>query len=292
MAETDALDRVAKMLERAEHLEKAAGDGPIPPEAALCREKAAEFAERYSIDIAAARLRNKRVPEGAVSKQWTVGRPFRQQEGLVYVIYSSYGCKLLHIGSGRESRGNVYAFGFPDDMKLAGVLYASVLSQAQREVVRAYREYTGSFKPWECSECGGGDYRPIPMDEDYYYCTSCRTEFYSRSAPSVSIERRSTWYRSFWSEFVLVVGGRIEKQRSKTTRWMTTTSEGQGAELAVRSRDEELDVLFKKQFSNVREGRRSRAPSGSGSAAGREAGMRADLGGGKLTGGKQRSLEK
>lgn len=268
------LRKIRKMLDRAE-------DPRLSQfERELAREKAYEFSDKYNVDMAFARNRTRVTSAKVIDRMFEVGRPFQQQKQLAYQVYKSFGCDLLHVGHGRENRGSLHAFGYEEDLDLANMLFTSLVLQSGREAQSAYRDYTTNFKPWRCEtdDCEGKEYRPVPMDMDWYYCTICRIEFYSRRPPTVSIERRSTWYRSFWDEFVLVVGGRLKKQQTKTRDEMRTESSGPGKEVALRNRDVAVQEQLTRYYPKVTKGRRTRVAGGSGRAAGRAAGMRADLG--------------
>ena len=284
------LERIRKLLNKAE------AEGVTPQEAEALTAKAWELASRYEISRALIRQRGSDKSDRIISRRFSVGRPFLQQEILCSIIYKACGCKLISISGGRENRGLVDATGFASDMQMAEIMHTSILLQAQREALNGYKEYLRSFKPWSCRECGESEFTPDRLDRGYYHCNECGEEFYSRGEPRTEPERRSTWYRSFWSEYGGVINTRIAAKKSRAqeaqqaTERKEKTDKEQGMEVAISNRDELIGQAVSRRFGKVTTGRRSRQPSGSGGAAGRAAGHRADLGGEKLGGKSARSL--
>jgi hypothetical protein len=177
-------------------------------------------------------------------------------------------------------------------MELADLLFTSVVIQASGGAARAYKEYTQNFKAWTCSECGSGAWKEVPRDENWYYCTECNQEFHSCHPPQMIPERRSTWYRSYWDEYVGIVAQRLAQQKRLVRKEMDTESSdsGHGTTVALRDRDQMVGERMRQRYQKIGKGRSTRRPSGGGGAAGRADGLRADLGTGQLAG--KRGIEK
>lgn len=277
--EFDQLDRIRKLLAKSE------ASGVTAKESELLRDKAFELAARYEIDLALARGRPGATKEVVINRIFDVARPFAQQTALAYVVYSTFGCKLIDISTSRSRArkyggeahlGRVHAFGFKSDMSRADMLLTSLILQANREAARGYRKYVENFEPWSCPECGETSWRPIPRDEDWYYCVECHHQFWARRPPQATPDRRSVWYRSFWIGWVNELAPRIRAAHQKV-KDEAVKSVGTGTEVALRNRDLAVQTEFEGKYPKTRllPGGRSK---GSGYSAGQEAGKRADIG--------------
>lgn len=289
----EKLAEIRKYLDRSEKLAiKAEAVGVTAEEKASLEAKAKEFqakafelSTRYEIDMAIARAVPGAEKEGVTNRIFDVGRPFTQQLTLAYVVYSTFGNSLIDISTNRSKArrygttahlGRAHAFGFDGDMQRADMLFTSLVLQAQREAARRYRQYVQDFTPWQCPECGETEWKPVPRDTGYYYCTECHHEFYSRRPPQDKPDRRSVWYRSFWIGWVNALAPRIRAAHLKVQEQAVATV-GTGAEVALRSRDVAVQEEVARRYPELRQRRTSRS-KGSGYHAGREAGSTADIG--------------
>lgn len=296
----EQLERIRKLLSTADSFfaqSKEPDDGPYKTGESY-QSKAFELAARYEIDLAIARQRKGAEREIVINTIFYLARPYAQQLTLAYVIYSTFGCELVDISTSRsKSRkygvtahpGRAHAFGFKGDMDRASMLLTSLSLQAQRESVKRYRQYLADFEPWSCPECGSTEWRPIPRDDDWYYCVECEDQFYSEKPPATTPDRRSVWYRSFWNGWVSALRPRIEAAH-KSVKDVAVASVGTSAVVALRSRDLAVQEEFGKSYPKTTT-RHARGSKGSGYEAGREAGRNADIGSGKL-GATRREVER
>lgn len=293
----DQLSRIRKLLDTAESF-SAKGTEEAEETAKSYREKAFELAARYEIEHALLRGTETK-PEKVINRIFSVGKPYSYQIVLAHLVYSRSGCDTIRLSSRTTTRSGrtralaprLHVFGFKSDMDRADMLWTSLVVQATREAARGYRRYVEEFEPWSCDECEGTGFRAIPMDSEWYRCTDCGNEFYAPSGPAINPDRRPTWYRSFWNGWVAALDPRIEALRKAAKQEAIATEAGKGTEIALRNRDVAVREVRDIHYPKTRRTRATQGTSGSGYNAGREAGRRADLGGGKL-GATRREVER
>jgi hypothetical protein len=292
----DTLERIRKLIETADNFlaqsrdqSKSAVDREaFENEGNAMNARAFELAARAEIDMALARDRIGAEKETVRNRIFVVGRPFIQQTTLAYVVYDTFGCSLIDISvnrslarkyGGEAKLGRVHAYGFDGDMQRADMLFTSLVLQAQREAARHYREYVDNFTPWACPECGEHRWEPVPMDTDWYYCTECQYEFFSKNPPQDKPDRRSVWYRSFWIGWVNALAPRIRAAHKKVQQ--VAEINVPGTAVALRDRNLAVKEAVESRYPDLRQRRRS-SSKGSGYGAGREAGSQADIGQGRV----------
>lgn len=269
--EHDQLARIRKLLDKAEHASTPA------KEAEALRERAFALAAKFEIDHALIRARGNAPTDAVINRIFDVGRPYAYQVRLAYNVYKSSGCEVIQLTG---YKGRLHVFGFKSDIDRADMLWTSLVVQATRETVRGYREYQLSFTPTTCANCGGSNFARYDRDRDWCRCRSCGFEIEYRDV-HLKLDRRSTWYRSFWLGWITVLEPRIAALRS-SAKQEAEKSTGTGVEIALRNRDIAVTDAVDRVYPHRKIGRSTLRSSGSGYAQGQEAGRRADIGSEKI----------
>ena len=251
-------------------LRKAQAEGATPFEAESLSAKAFALAARYMIDEAFIQAKSG-TTDTIMTRQGEVGRPYNQLMTLANVIYKFTGCKLIRrnadpdadiydqvegkAADGTRYRGEKFSVvGFTSDLDRGHMLLTSLLVQGTRQVTADYR-------------------RDVKFAQ--------------------SSERRSTYYRSWWTEFTIEIYARLEpirKQQMAKANMEHGTTTGSGAEVVLAARADLITHSINDQFGALKTGRKGRSVSGSGGDSGKEAGRRADIGG-KRVSGSTRAIE-
>ncbi len=245
-------------------LRKAKDSGVTDEEAELLTAKAFSLATQYMIDeafIYAEGNSNDLIE----SRKGEVGRPYLQLLTLANTVYTHFGCRLVQYSADPNADISKQINGLAaDGTKYRGQSYGVTgftsdldlgLMLLTSLLVQGSRQVVS-------------DYR-------------------NKAQPG---ERRSTYYRSWWSHFTAVIYDRLHAMRqagiAESNRNRPSGS-GSGAELVLASRKDLVDRKIAEQFGKLKKGSRSRGTSGSGASAGAAAGRRADLGGKKVGGSTQ-----
>lgn len=228
-------------------LRKAEADGVTPDEAEALSAKAFELAARYEIDETLVRAAEDRPAEKIETRTGTVQRPFNQLQSLVYIVYTFCGATSVKV-----SKDKYYVHGFASDLDRAEMLLTSLLVQGTRQATTDYRTMAQSHT----------------------------------GSASDSVERRSTYKRSWWAAFAGTLHRRFIEIKAQQVAKTETNTGSVSTAVALRDKDAQIKEYVESMHSNLRM-THSRRVSGSGGSAGRRAGERADIGGSRLTSERQ-----
>lgn len=240
-----------KMLERIRALlAKAEDPGVTQAESELFTAKALELAAKYEIDNALIHARPDVKAEEIESRRGTVQKPWSQMQTLLNQVSVFCGVKMIQL-SGTEHNAGYTLIGHVSDLDRTEMLFTSLLVQGTRWVTYDYRKHV----------------------------ETCRDQF---STP----DRRSTYKRSWWAHFTLVISERLREIKEAAARASAQAriNDDTGPSTALVLADRGLAVTqeVERQFPALKRARQMRTGVGGGASAGAAAGRRADLGSGKL----------
>ena len=142
--ETDLLDRVRKLLAKAED------EGCSPAEAEALTAKAAELMARYGIDRALLGALRPETDRPA-DRVFTLGNPWGDvKRHLLAGLATALRCQCVQVRSAEGTR--LHVFGYASDLERAEILYTSLLVQMARALAREPVPAAGnSAKAWRRS---------------------------------------------------------------------------------------------------------------------------------------------
>lgn len=236
---------------------------PYSEEAEAFTAKATELMARYAIDAALlwADGTSTSTP-GLIHIDLT--RPFTPNKAiLVTQIATAFGCEAVRLERLDPGGERVAVVGFPEDLEMVRLLVSSLLVQLTTAMAAAM----------------------------------ARTPPPARHARPTAAEVAS-WRRSFIMGYVHAVTGRLRDERERARRERDgATDVGRPSKAGARSpetrrsaalvladRKQTVREEYRRRFPNVRVSSVSGGRSAAGRAAGSEAGERADLGAGRLSG--------
>lgn len=243
-----------KQLDRIQSLLNKANDkGVTQAESETLTGKAAELATKYMIDQAF-------IAAGATSTDdidiiiGQVGRPYNQLITLAHIVYKHFGCKLV-----RHSQDPA----------------ASILQQLDGKAADGTKYHmekytvTGFKSDLDCAQML---YASLQMQGQRWAVADYR----NKALPG---ERRSTYYRSWWTAFTNEIFYRLERMKEAATVEANVEHGAGKAEIVLMSRSDLVARAVAERHGKLTHGRKSRGSTGSGYEAGTAAGRRADLGG-------------
>jgi len=144
---TTKLDRIRKLLQKAEHIRNMPAEGLTPElekEADALRDSAFAMAAKYHIDAALAAKTGtpREEPEKVKSIFITFGKPQVQLDVLANGISKAMGCKMIVVEKG-TSQYKAHVFGFESDVTMFRMLWNSVLVQGERACAASYHGPAG-----------------------------------------------------------------------------------------------------------------------------------------------------
>lgn len=246
-----------KMLERIRALLAKAEAGTTEAEAELLTAKALELAAKYEIDNALIHAKPDAPEEKIETRRGTVSKPWSQMATLLNQVAKFCGVTMIQL-NGTEHNADYTLTGFVADLDRAEMLYTSLLVQGTRWVTYDYRLHVESAR----------DHFATP-------------------------DRRSTYRRSWWAHFAIVIGERLiaikEAAARASAQARINDDTGPSTALVLADRGLAVKNAVERQYPALKRARMMRTGTGSGGTAGARAGYRADLGSSKL-GGNTRAL--
>lgn len=239
-----------KKLEQIRALLAKAEAGTTEAEAELLTAKALELAAKFEIDNALIHAKPDAPRETMGKRTGSVQKPWSQMQTLMNQIAVFCGVKMIQL-AGTEHNAGYTLIGYEADLDRTEMLFTSLLVQGTRWVTYDYRQHVESAR----------DHFATP-------------------------DRRSTYRRSWWGHFTIVISERliaIKKAAARASAQERINDDtGPSTALVLADRALAVQNAVERQFPALKRARSMRTGTGSGGAAGAAAGYRADLGGSKL----------